>query len=181
MKDLWGLPGGAVSCQHRGRKRRGFYPWVGRISWRKKWQPVPSILVWKIPWAEEPAGLQSMRSQRFRHNLGNVQLWRAGSSSLARNRTQALCVSSANGPPGKSPYLIFKWMMVDIKSILYVYFIGYIYDMDIIVLFLNVKICNVQKLHLLYLFNTWWTTPENSIMPLSSQSPSPTALWVSMP
>ena len=64
------------------------------------------------------------------------------------------CQVLANGPPGKSPYLIFKWMMVDIKSLLYVYFIGYIYDIDIIVLFLNVKICNVQKLHLLYLFNT---------------------------
>ena len=27
-----------------------------------------SILVWKIPWTEEPGGLQSMGSQRVRHN-----------------------------------------------------------------------------------------------------------------
>ena len=27
-----------------------------------------SILVWRIPWTEEPGGLQSMRSQRVRHN-----------------------------------------------------------------------------------------------------------------
>ena len=27
-----------------------------------------SIPVWKISWAEEPGGLQSMRSQRVRHN-----------------------------------------------------------------------------------------------------------------
>jgi len=27
-----------------------------------------SILAWKIPWMEEPARLQSMVSQRFRHN-----------------------------------------------------------------------------------------------------------------
>ena len=27
-----------------------------------------SILVWEIPWTEEPGGLQSMRSQRVRHN-----------------------------------------------------------------------------------------------------------------
>ena len=27
-----------------------------------------SILDWKIPWAEEPGGLQSMRPQRVRHN-----------------------------------------------------------------------------------------------------------------
>jgi len=28
-----------------------------------------SILAWKIPWAEKPGGLQSMGSQRVRHNL----------------------------------------------------------------------------------------------------------------
>ena len=27
-----------------------------------------SILAWKIPWMEEPGGLQSMGSQRVRHN-----------------------------------------------------------------------------------------------------------------
>ena len=27
-----------------------------------------SILPWKIPWTEEPGGLQSMGSQRVRHN-----------------------------------------------------------------------------------------------------------------
>ena len=28
-----------------------------------------SILAWRIPWIEEPGGLQSMGSQRFGHNL----------------------------------------------------------------------------------------------------------------
>ena len=28
-----------------------------------------SILAWEMPWAEEPGGLQSMGSQRVRHNL----------------------------------------------------------------------------------------------------------------
>ena len=27
-----------------------------------------SILVWEIPWTEEPSGLQSMGSQRVRHD-----------------------------------------------------------------------------------------------------------------
>ena len=27
-----------------------------------------SVLAWEIPWTEEPGGLQSMRSQRVRHN-----------------------------------------------------------------------------------------------------------------
>ena len=28
----------------------------------------PSILAWRIPWAEEPGGLQSMGSQRVGHD-----------------------------------------------------------------------------------------------------------------
>ena len=30
-----------------------------------------SILAWKIPWTEEPDGLQSMRLQRVRHDGAN--------------------------------------------------------------------------------------------------------------
>ena len=30
--------------------------------------PCSSILAWKIPWAEEPGGLQSMRPQRVGHD-----------------------------------------------------------------------------------------------------------------
>ena len=32
-----------------------------------------SILIWKIPWTEEPGGLQSMGSQRIRHNWATNQ------------------------------------------------------------------------------------------------------------
>ena len=31
------------------------------------------ILAWEIPWTEEPGGLQSMGSQKFRHNLATKQ------------------------------------------------------------------------------------------------------------
>ena len=37
-----------------------------------------SILAWEIPWTEEPGGLQSMGSQRVRHNLAtkfHFSLW----------------------------------------------------------------------------------------------------------
>ena len=30
-----------------------------------------SILIWEIPWTEEPGGLQSIGSQRIRHDLGS--------------------------------------------------------------------------------------------------------------
>ena len=32
-----------------------------------------SILAWKIPWTEEPGGLQSQRLQRVRHDLVTKQ------------------------------------------------------------------------------------------------------------
>ena len=63
-----GFPGGASSkeltCQCRRHKRPVFDPWVGKIPWRRKWQPTPVILAWRIPWTEEPGGLQSTGSQR---------------------------------------------------------------------------------------------------------------------
>jgi len=40
----------------------GFNPWVRKIPWRRKWQPTPVRLPGKIPWLEEPGGLQSMGS-----------------------------------------------------------------------------------------------------------------------
>ena len=46
------------------------YPWAGKIRWRRKWQSThSSTLAWKIPWAEEPGVLQSMGSQRVRHDF----------------------------------------------------------------------------------------------------------------
>ena len=35
---------------------------------RRQWQPPPSVLAWKIPWAEESGGLQSMGSLRVGHD-----------------------------------------------------------------------------------------------------------------
>ena len=34
-----------------------------------------STLAWRIPWTEEPGGLQSTGSQRVRHNLTTKQQW----------------------------------------------------------------------------------------------------------
>ena len=39
-----------------------------KIPWRRKWQPTPVTLAWKIPWTEEPGRLQSTGSQQVRHN-----------------------------------------------------------------------------------------------------------------
>ena len=42
--------------------------WVGKIPWRRKWQPTPLFLPGESPWMEENGGLQSMESQSVGHN-----------------------------------------------------------------------------------------------------------------
>ena len=46
--------------------------WVRSLGWEdpleKRMATHSSILAWRIPWTEEPGGLQSMGSQRVGHN-----------------------------------------------------------------------------------------------------------------
>ena len=53
---------------HLQCQRPRFDPWVRKIPWRRELATDSNILAWRIPWAEEPGGLQSMGSQRVRHN-----------------------------------------------------------------------------------------------------------------
>ena len=51
----------------RRPKRCRFDPWVGKTPLEEGMATHSSILARRIPWTEEPGGLQSMRSQRLRH------------------------------------------------------------------------------------------------------------------
>ena len=46
--------------------------WVRSLGWEdpleKEMATHSSIIVWRIPWTEEPDGLQSTESQRVRHD-----------------------------------------------------------------------------------------------------------------
>ena len=42
--------------------------WVGKIPQRSDRLPTPVFLPGESPWSEEPGGLQSMRSQKVRHD-----------------------------------------------------------------------------------------------------------------
>ena len=46
---MLGLPGGAIgkepTCQCKRHKRHRLDPWVGKIPWRRKWQPTPVFLL----------------------------------------------------------------------------------------------------------------------------------------
>ena len=48
--------------------RPGSDPWVGKIPLEKEMATHSSILAWKIPWTQKPGMLQSMGSERIRHD-----------------------------------------------------------------------------------------------------------------
>ena len=60
-----------LQCRKHGRRCR-FDPWVRKNPLEKEIAPHSSILAWKVPWIEEPRGLQtrlqSMGSQRVGHD-----------------------------------------------------------------------------------------------------------------
>ena len=66
---LVGFPGGIGGkesiCQC---KRLRFNPWVRKIPLVEEMATHSSILAWRIPWTEEPGGLQAMGSQRIGHD-----------------------------------------------------------------------------------------------------------------
>ena len=73
-KDVYILldfPGGSVGksvCLWCGRPR--FDPWVRKIPWKRKWQFTPVLLPGiSHEWTEKPVRLQSMGSQKVKHNL----------------------------------------------------------------------------------------------------------------
>ena len=47
-------------------------PGSGR-PWEEEMSTHSRILAWEIPWTEDPGGLQSMGSQRVRHDLETKQ------------------------------------------------------------------------------------------------------------
>ena len=65
---LWGFPG----AQMVKNLPAMWEAWVQSLGWEdpleREMATCSSILAWEIPWTEEPGGLQSMGSQRVRHD-----------------------------------------------------------------------------------------------------------------
>ena len=55
------------TCQRRSHRRWRFDPWVGRSPGKGK--EYSSILARKVPWTEEPGGLQSLGPQKSQTQL----------------------------------------------------------------------------------------------------------------
>ena len=65
IEDVPGGSDGKASMYNAGDQVRS----LGREDpLEKEMATHSSVLVWRIPWAEEPGRLQSMGSQRVRHN-----------------------------------------------------------------------------------------------------------------
>ena len=70
---MMGFPGGSVVKSLPAKQEMC----VRSLGWEdpleKEMATHSSILAWEIPWTEEAGGLQSMRSQRVRHDLVTKQ------------------------------------------------------------------------------------------------------------
>ena len=74
-----GFPGGAVgkeyTCQCRRSKRLGFYLWVRKISWSRKWQPTPVFLPEKFHGQSSLVSYSLWGHKRVRHNWACTRTW----------------------------------------------------------------------------------------------------------
>ena len=66
---LW-LSGKESTCQCR---RQGFSPWVGKILWRRKWQPIPVFLPGKSQGQRSLEGYRPWGCKRVGHELVTKQ------------------------------------------------------------------------------------------------------------
>ena len=70
-----GFPGGTSGKEHASmQETKEMWVWsLGQETPLEKGMAAHSrILNWRIPWTEEPGGLQSMGSQRVRHNWSDL-------------------------------------------------------------------------------------------------------------
>ena len=110
-----GLLGGAGSkepaCQCRRRcKRCGFDPWVGKIPWRRAWQPTPVFLPGESYGQRSLGGLQSIGSDTLKQ-LSTRTLPLQGSTDLTKKQRKkslsttyccCCCCLLLSRPPGSS-------------------------------------------------------------------------------
>ena len=70
---------------------------------RRQWQPTPVLLPWKIPWMEEPGGLQSMevaKSQTQLHDFTFTFHFHALEKEMATHSSVLAWRIPGTGEPG---------------------------------------------------------------------------------
>ena len=87
--------GSVVKNLPAAQELQGTWIWsLGQEDFLEKGMaPHSSILAWKIPWTEEPGGLQSMGSLRVRHN------WATDTTERLHFHFSLSCIGEGNGNP----------------------------------------------------------------------------------
>ena len=104
----------------QGCKRHGFDPWVGKIPWRRAWQPTPVFLSGKSHVQRSVESYKSIGSQRVRHNRRDLASTHAEELQMPFQnvdfwfspRTSQLGISGAWGLGTSltaSPYSTWLW------------------------------------------------------------------------
>ena len=80
-----------------------------------------SILAWKIPWTEEPGGLQSMGLQRVRHDRATNTYTCIVAPAKSLQSCLSLCDPKDGSPPGSTvPGIlqarILEWVAISFSS-----------------------------------------------------------------
>ena len=90
---MW-LSGKESACQCMGHRRCRYNPWIGKISWRRKWQPAPEFMPGKSHGQRSLAGHSPggcKESDMIEHIRNEVGVFRK------RRPNQAI------GPSGECP------------------------------------------------------------------------------
>ena len=81
--------------------------WVGKIPWRKAWQPTPVFLPGESPRTGGPGGLQSRGSQSIRHDWvtkrSTALRWGSHCVSLTQATVAGPVLSAGGGVRGTQP------------------------------------------------------------------------------
>ena len=114
----WGFPGGTMVKTLPGNAGDagdpGLVPGLGRSPAGGHGNPL-QYLAWRIPWTEEPGVLQSMGSQRFRHNwVTNFHLY----FITLTNISQSLCGNHIKLSSGQKKKLMMKLLKHEIDAFL---------------------------------------------------------------
>ena len=94
------LPGKEPTCQCR---RCGFDPWVGKIPWKRKWQPTPVFLPGKSHGQSSLAGCRLWGCKGIRHNLATKQRQQLVSMTVLFSPSALQFLCKDNEFPSRTP------------------------------------------------------------------------------
>ena len=115
-KKRGGASGKEPTCPCRRHKRCAFDPWVGKIPWRRAWQPTPVFLPGESHGQRSLVGLQSIGSHRVRHDWSDLahmhRNWRQNRVPRVQNKNthnkQSPREKPAQNPPNHLPGRVKK-------------------------------------------------------------------------